>query len=62
MVKDVVKFESRMIDMWSYFQVVDTLQNHSTGSEEVQENREQIRIANMSNTPTAICGQLRRKR
>ena len=40
MVKDVVKSEYRMIDMWSCFQVVYTLENHSASREEMQENGE----------------------
>ena len=40
MVKDVVKSEYRMIDMWSCFQTVNTLENDSAGREEIQENGE----------------------
>ena len=50
MVKDVVKSEYRMIDMWSCFQVVDAPEIRSAGREEIY--RKQRR-----NAPTAICGQ-----
>ena len=51
-----------MIDMWSYFQAVDTRENHSAGREEMQENAEQKQIEQRRNTPTAICGQPSQKR
>ena len=35
MVKDVVKSECRMIDMWSCFQTVDALEKHSAGRKEM---------------------------
>ena len=40
MVKDVVKSEYRMIDMWSGFQAVDAPENRSADREEMQENGE----------------------
>ena len=40
MVKDVVKSECRMIDMWSCFQTVDTLEIHSVGREEYTSTEE----------------------
>ena len=55
MVKNVVKSEYRMIDMWSCFQTVDALGICSAGREEMY--REQRR-----NTPTAVCGQPDKKR
>ncbi len=41
MVKDVVKSQPEMIDMWSYFQVVNTLENDSAGREKCIESREE---------------------
>ena len=41
MVKDVVKSEYRMIDMWSCFQAVNTLENDSAGREKCIESREE---------------------
>lgn len=62
MVKDVVKSECRMIDMWSCFQVVEALKNRSAGREEMQsEKRRKIDKAE-KNTPNAICGQPSEKR
>ena len=51
MVKDVVKSEYRMIDMWSCFQVVDAPEIRSAGREEM--NRDQRR-----NTLATTCGQV----
>ena len=56
MLKDVVKSEYRMIVMWSYFVVVETLEIFSVGREEIQsEKRRKIDKAE-KNTPNAICG------
>ena len=55
MVKDVVKSECRMIDMWSFFQAVGAFENRSAGREEMY--KEQRR-----NTLTATCGQERKMR
>ena len=39
MVKDVVKSECRMIDMWSCFQTVDALEKHSAGRKEMDRDQ-----------------------
>ena len=59
MVKDVVKSEYRMIDMWSCFQAVEALKNRSAGRKETQENGERKKREHRRNTLIAICGQLR---
>jgi len=55
MVKDVVKSECRMIDMWSSVWGGEVLENRSADREEI--HKEQRR-----NVPTPICGQSHRKR
>ena len=55
MVKDVVKSKYRMIVMWSYFQVVNTLENHSAG------RKEKCRVRRR-NTLIATCGQTHTER
>ena len=62
MVKDVVKSECRMIDMWSWFLEAEALEIFSVGREEIQsEKRRKIDKAE-KNTPNAICGQPSKKR
>ena len=50
MVKDVVKSERRMIDMWSCFQVVNALKICS-------DEREETHMEQRRNTLNATCGQ-----
>ena len=55
MVKDVVKSEYRMIDMWSCFQAVEALKNRSAGREETCSEQR-------TNTLTDTCGQSAKKK